>query len=148
MVDIQLHSRPGFKLTEEIAGLIRSLTGTWFTEQVAEEMRRDLLLQDVLCLYKEGRLTSFTSFTSLEGALHITWMATHPDEQGRGYGSRLLSALIHHGQTLGFPQIKLWTVPPETNARYACTIRFYEKHQFMVVKRYADLWEGGAVEMS
>jgi len=38
-------------------------------------------------------------------------------------------------------------VPPDVKPVYQATIRFYEKHGFVLRKKYTELWENGAVEL-
>ena len=39
-------------------------------------------------------------------------------------------------------------VPPEVKPAYGATVAFYKKHGFVETRRYPDLWEAGALELS
>lgn len=113
-----------------------------------EDTKKDLIFQDLICLHVDGRIRSFLVFTSWEGTIYITLMGTHPDNRGQGFGSQLIEYLIEHIKTLGFKQIILLTVPPDVKSQYEQTIKFYEKHGFKINKRYTEIWNSGAIEMT
>ncbi len=87
---ILLFRRPEEAAITDLLSIIDLLTPSWFTENVVEDTRKDLYFQDAICLTVDGRIVSFIIFTSWEGNLYITLMATHPDYQHKGYGSELL----------------------------------------------------------
>jgi len=83
---LHLYQRPNFPIIAEILEIVNLLTPEWFTPNVPDDTRRDLLFQDVLCLRQDGKLVAFLVFTSWDGSLHITLMGTHPDYRGKGLG--------------------------------------------------------------
>jgi len=54
---------------------------------------------------------------------------------------------LYHAKHLGFERVVTLTVPPDVKPVYQATIRFYEKHGFVLRKKYTELWENGAVEL-
>jgi len=74
-------------------------------------------------------------------------MGTDPAVRGRGYGSMLMERLFEDARNLGFTQVVAMTVPPDRKPSYSKTVAFYESHGFVVVRRYNDLWEVGALEL-
>ncbi len=144
---IQLYQRPSGLVVDEIVALAKALVSDWFTPNVPGDARRDLAFHDVLCLYHRERLVSFLMFTSIDGALNITLMGTDPAERGHGAGSRLMTHFFEHAKGLGYDQIIAMTVPPDVKPVYAPTVRFYEKHGFVLNRRYDELWESGAIEL-
>ncbi|HTP11778.1 MAG TPA: GNAT family N-acetyltransferase [Anaerolineae bacterium] len=144
---IQLYQRPGDPVAADILEIATLLTTDWFTTNVPEDTRRDLLFQDAFCLYENGELRSFLVFTSWDGCLHITLMGTHPDYHGCGYGSRLMERFLQHARDLGFAKAVALTVPPEVKSAYRATMAFYRKHGFVETRCYHELWENGAVEL-
>ncbi len=144
--DIQHYVRPGGAVADAIVALAQTLTSQWFTPNVPEDTRRDLLFQDALCLWQGDQLVSFMVFTSWDGCMYITLMGTRLDERGHGWGSILMERLVTIARELGFKQVIAMTVPPESKPAYAPTVRFYEKHGFVLAKHYPDLWESGALE--
>lgn len=147
MYDIVHYSRPDPAVIEEIVELVSLLTGRWFTANVPADTRRDLLFQDACCVRADGRIVSVLIFTCLDGDIHITLMATHPEYRGKGIGSQLLVHFNEYTKAMGFPRIVLFTVPPDVKEAYYATVAFYEKMGFTIRKRYTELWESGAIEM-
>ena len=146
-VAIEICERPTGRVAEGIMSIINDLTGEWFTEDVAEATRRDLLFHDVICAWHEGRVRSFIMFTSHDGALHITLMGTSPQYRGRGLGSALMERLVTHARDLGFGEIVAFTVPPASRPAYGATVAFYQKHGFRIVQEHGELWQSGAWEL-
>ena len=146
---IELHQRPGGRgrVGEAIVGIARLLTCEWFTPNVPGDIQRDLAFHDVLCLCHDGQLVAFLVFTSLDGALNITLMGTHPAHRGHGYGSILMERFFDHARALGYDRVVAMTVPPDTKPAYAATVRFYQRHGFVIARRYNELWESGALEL-
>ncbi len=144
---IQLYHRPAAPVTAEIVQIARLLTEHWFTANVPEDIQRDLMFHDALCLYEDGQMQAFLVFTSLDGNLQITLMGTHPHCRGNGYGSLLMEHLFQHAASLGFEQVVAMTVPPDVKPAYQATLAFYRKHGFIVTRRYEELWENGALEL-
>jgi len=146
-VTIRLHQRPHGQIADEIVEVAKLLTDQWFTRNVPEDTRRDLLFQDAFCLHEDGRLRALLVFTSWDGTIHITLMGTHPEHRRRGYGSLLLKRFLEHGEELGFEKVAVLTVPPDVKPQYQATIAFYRKHGFVETRRYTELWENGAIEL-
>lgn len=148
---IALHPRPAASGdtadATEIVRIAALLTECWFTDNVPEDTRRDLLFHDAFCLYEDERMRGFLTFTSRDGRIEITLMGVDPACRGRGYGSLLMERFLQHGRDLGFEQAVAMTVPPDTKPAYAVTVAFYEKHGFVVTRRYDELWETGALEL-
>ena len=104
---IKIYERPsksGDPVVEQIDQLILSLTGEWFTYDVAGDASRDLFFQDVMCLESEGRVKAFLIFTSSEGSLSISLMGTDPKQRRQGFGSLLIQHLIGHGKSWDSPE--------------------------------------------
>ncbi len=144
---IEMHRRPAGPIADEIVSIAESLTGEWFTADVAPATRRDLLFQDVLCVRSDSRICAFVMFTSHDGAILITLMGTLPECQGLGYGSSLIDHLVVHARKLGFAEIVTFTVPPASRAAFRSTLDFYERRGFKVEKEYAEMWQSGAIEL-
>ncbi|MGM0885020.1 MAG: GNAT family N-acetyltransferase [Bacillota bacterium] len=147
---IKMYERPSKSedpVVEQINQLIISLTGVWFTNDVAEDTLKDLFFQDVLCAEVEGRVTSFIIFTSSEGSISISLMGTHPNQHRNGFGSLLMHHLIEHVKSLGFTRIVALTVPPKFKPSYQQTVDFYEKHGFHIEKEYTELWHSGTIQL-
>jgi ribosomal protein S18 acetylase RimI-like enzyme len=144
---ILLYQRPEKKIITSIVNIATLLTEKWFTPNVPGDIEKDLPFHDALCLFKEGALLSFIVFTSIDGEIQILLMGTHPEHQGKGYGSLLMNHFFHYIKTLGFSRIVALTVPPDTKPAYYSTVEFYEKHGFHLKRRYTELWETGAFEL-
>jgi ribosomal protein S18 acetylase RimI-like enzyme len=144
---IEHYQRPCGPIADEIVRIAELLTEHWFTLNVPEDTRRDLLFHDALCLIEGGRVRSFLVFTSRDGRLEITLIGTDPACRGRGYGSLLMERFLQHGRDLGYEQVVAMTVPPEVKPAYAATVAFYKKHGFVEARRYTELWESGALEL-
>ena len=144
---IQLVQRPANQVAEEIVNLVRLLSPEWFTHDVPEDTRRDLLFQDAFCLRQNDNLISSLVFTCWDGALNITLFATHPDYRGQGWGSILMRHFVNHARQMGFRQIVVLTVPPDTKPVYQATLQFYEKHNFVLTKRIENLWGSGTLKL-
>jgi ribosomal protein S18 acetylase RimI-like enzyme len=149
---ISLHRRPNAAppdtaIVSGILDITRSLTGTWFTANVPGDTLNDLKFHDVLCLHRSAELLSFLVFTSWDGMLHITLMGTRPEARGQGFGSRVIEDFFRQARQLGFEKCAVMTVPEDVNPLYQGTIHFYQKHGFMIEKRYRELWEHGAVRL-
>jgi GNAT superfamily N-acetyltransferase len=145
---IEHHARPSGPVADEIVRIAELLTEHWFTVNVPEDTRRDLLFHDALCLIEGGRVRSFLVFTSRDVRLEITLMGTDPAWRGRGYGSLLMERFLQHARDLGYEQVVAMTVPPEVKPVYAATVAFYKKHGFVEARRYTELWEDGALELA
>lgn len=102
------------------------------------------MFQDVLCLRADGQAAAFLMFTGLDGAIHITLMATKSGLRGKGYGSRLVGYLVEQMVQWGFERIEVMTVPPHQKPQYAGTVRFYQKHGFVVEREMPGIWRSGS----
>lgn len=149
--NISLYKRPNpeqMDVVEQVINITAMLTPEWFTPDVPEGIPNDLMFQDLVCIEKDHVVKSFIMFTSLDGAIHVTLMGTHPDLRHKGLGSMLMQYLLGHAAGLGFTRINLLTVPPKTKSTYDSTVRFYEKHGFIIQREIPDLWQGGALELT
>ncbi|NHN31462.1 GNAT family N-acetyltransferase [Paenibacillus agricola] len=149
-LSINLYERPnrfGDPITQKINQLINSLTGIWFTEDVAAETCKDLMFQDLLCAESDGQVTSFLVFTCSEGSISISLMGTDPRYHRKGIGSKLLLHLFEHVKKMGFNKIVVLTVPPSSKPLYQQTVQFYEKHGFKIEKEFTELWQSGTVQL-
>lgn len=146
-LDIKLFQRPELNVKEKIIEIVELLTGKWFTQNVPEDTRNDLLFHDVFCLMNDEKLLSFIIFTSLDGSINITLMGTHPEHHGKGLGRILLNQFFDYVVKLGFKRIVVLTVPPDVKNSYKGTVDFYIKNGFEINRRYNELWEKGALEL-
>lgn len=146
--EIQLYQRPGKEIIQQIVDIAELLTNKWFTANVPGDTEKDLLFHNVLCLLSQGKMVSFLIFTSLDGSINITLMGTHPDYRGKGYGSILINHFFEYVKNIGFDRVVVFTVPPDTKPAYDSTLNFYIKHGFEIKKRYTELWESGAIELT
>ena len=145
---IQLIQRPTSTVADEIVNLVRLLSPEWFTPDVPEDTRRDLLFQDAFCLRQnDDLLISCLVFTCWDGSLNITMFATHPNYRGQGLGSILMRHFANYARQLGFRQIVVLTVPPDTKPVYQATLQFYVKHNFVLTKRIENLWGSGTLKL-
>jgi GNAT superfamily N-acetyltransferase len=144
---VQFYQRPSGDIADAIVNLTQLLSPIWFTPNVPEDTRRDLLFHDSLCLWQNNRLISCLVFTSWNGCLHISLLATHPDYRKQGIGTRLLNHFSGYAKKLGFTEIYVLTVPPDIKPVYEETVRFYLQNGFILKKRYPDLWEHDAIEL-
>jgi len=145
--EINIYRRPDKDVIGRIKEIAELLTERWFTDNVPEDTERDLLFQDVVCLSVNDEIVSFIMFTCLDGTINISLMGTAPNFRGKGLGTIIMNYFITYVRSLGFEEIKLFTVPPDAKSSYKETIGFYEKNGFKIVKRYTELWENGAIEL-
>ena len=144
---IEMHSRPTGVIRDEIVSIAQELTTRWFTSNVPDDTFRDLLFQDVIILRKAARIESFIMYTCLDGIIQLSLMGTRLDSRESGLGSILIEAFFNHIKEMGFKQIMVYTVPPDTKPAYYSTVRFYQKHGFQIRRRYSELWENGALQL-
>lgn len=147
VTDIRVYSRPNESIRREIREIAELLTHGWFTDNVPSDLEKDLMFQDVVCMYINNRIASFIMFTCLDGTININIMGTHPAYRRQGLGTIIMDYFFNHVRELGFNSIKLFTVPPDAKPAYSDTVSFYEKNGFKIKKRYKELWECGAIEM-
>ncbi len=146
---IKYVKRPGNRpaLGRTLADVAREHVGDWFTENVPDDLLSDLRFQDALILIDDGRIQAFIAFTGIDRAIQIMMFATRRAERGKGYGTLLYRRFEDFIARYGVSTIRVQTVPPEANPNYLSTVAFYEKQGFKIVKRYAELWEHGAIEL-
>jgi ribosomal-protein-alanine N-acetyltransferase len=70
------------------------------------------------------------------GVVYVPELAVHPDRQGEGHGSRLLSALCDRFED--HDEMRLTVRDTDRGAR-----RFYERHDFAPIERVEDHFESG-----
>jgi ribosomal protein S18 acetylase RimI-like enzyme len=146
--EIEIHQRPSGPIRDEIVSIANALTSQWFTANVPGDTYQDLGFQDIMVLRQSERIVSFIMFTCLDGDIHISLMGTRPELIGKGYGSQLMNEFISYVKSLGFKRIVVYTVPPDKKPSYHATMAFYEKHGFTFTKRYDELWEAGAIQLT
>jgi len=149
MYVLRTFKRPGSnrRLVNEILQIIDSVTITWFTKEVYEYVPYDLKFQDVILLIKKRKIIGFIMYTCLDGKITMTLMAIHKDYQGKGYGTLMYRKLEENMKNKGFTNIMLQTIPPDVNANYEKTIKFWINQGFEITRRYNELWDHGAIEM-
>jgi ribosomal protein S18 acetylase RimI-like enzyme len=101
-----------------------------------------------MVLRQSETVLSFIMFTCLDGDIHISLMGTRPEYIGKGCGSRLMNEYFNYVKELGFERIIVYTVPPDTKPSFYPTVAFYQRHGFEVTKRYDELWETGALQLT
>lgn len=143
---VKLYRRPENNVIEDISGIIKLLTEKWFTQDVLYDTKKDLIYQDVMCLYQDNVLISFIIFTCWDGDINITLIGTHPDYQNKGYGTILFKYFCEYIKENGFFKVLLLTVPPEVNENYESTVKFYDKLGFKFTKKYTEIWQNGALQ--
>lgn len=92
--DIELYRRPEKKTIDEIVNIAKALTKKWFTDNVPDDIEKDLLFHDAICLKVDGSIASFIVFTCLDGTPNILLMGTKPDFRGMGLGSVLMKEFL------------------------------------------------------
>jgi ribosomal protein S18 acetylase RimI-like enzyme len=75
-----------------------------------------------------------------EGTFDLYWIAVDPDDQGRGFGGRLLRVAEEEVRARGG---RLLLIETASQAAYAPTIRFYERSGYTVVSRIPDYYRRG-----
>lgn len=91
----------------------------------------------------EGRLEGYACFGPTPGTdrtYDLYWIAVHPDAQGSGAGTQLLSAVE---RTLGGRAARLLVVETSSRERYAPTRRFYERRGYAAAARIRDFYAPG-----
>lgn len=146
---IKRYYRPGNnkKLITSVLNVVLSVTGEWFTKEVAEYIADDLKYQDLIGCFEKNVLIGFIVFTCIDGKITITTMAVRKDQRKKGYGTKLYESLEKEVINEGYKAILVQTVPEEVNRNYKSTIEFYIRMGFKIKKRYSELWENGAIEL-
>jgi ribosomal protein S18 acetylase RimI-like enzyme len=75
-----------------------------------------------------------------EGTFDLYWIAVDRDDQGRGFGARLLTAAEEEVRARGGRLLLIETASQEA---YAATIRFYERAGYVIESRIADYYRPG-----
>lgn len=75
-----------------------------------------------------------------EGTFDLYWIAVDPDDQGRGFGARLITATEEEVRARGGRLLLIETASQEA---YAATIRFYERAGYVIESRIADYYRPG-----
>ena len=75
-----------------------------------------------------------------EGTFDLYWIAVDPDDQGRGFGARLLTAAEDEVRSRGG---RLLLIETASQDAYAATIRFYERAGYEIASRIADYYRPG-----
>lgn len=76
--------------------------------------------------------------TGHEGVAYVPELAVHPDRQGQGYGTRLLSAVCDRLDTAGYDEVRLTILAGDDRVR-----RFYERMGFVAHERLPDHFDRG-----
>lgn len=127
--------------------IAQDYTRDYFTLNLPDDTKNDLLFQQVIYLDSNNEIVSFIVFTCWDGSPNITLMATKREYCGKGYGNELINHLVSYLTELGFNRIELLTVPPEVKPIYKNTVAFYKNMGFNIEKVYSQLWESGAMKM-
>lgn len=147
MLNIVLEKQASQDTIESICEIAQDYTRDYFTLNVPDDTKNDLIFQQVMYLVNNNEVVSFIVFTCWDGSPNITLMATKRECSGEGYGKTLIQHLVTYLTELGFNRIELFTVPPEVKPVYKNTVAFYERAGFKIEKVYSQLWESGAVKM-
>jgi ribosomal-protein-alanine N-acetyltransferase len=92
-----------------------------------------------LYVLSDGRPVGYAIVVAeADGVAYIPELAVHPDEQGQGYGSDLLSWLCETLAAEGYQQLRLTVQASDERAR-----RFYDRHGFDRLERLTDHFEDG-----
>jgi GNAT superfamily N-acetyltransferase len=88
--------RLGIGDTQEIETLMHESYSKMWSDITAEYIKQQLQVEQSLWLGIRncGRLVSFGYATLTPVVSHITWIATHPKWQNRGYATSIVSALV------------------------------------------------------
>ncbi|MDF2542411.1 MAG: Acetyltransferase domain [Herbinix sp.] len=147
MSRIVIEKQANQNIINSIYKIALDYTGDYFTINLPEDTKNDLVFQHVMYLECNNDIASFIIFTCWDGSPHITLMATQRESCGKGYGKELMKHFVIYLTELGFNRIELFTVPPDTKPIYKNTVAFYERMGFEIEKVYSQLWETGALKM-
>lgn len=75
-----------------------------------------------------------------DGTYDLYWIAVDPDDQGRGFGVRLLAAVEDEVKARSG---RLLLIETASQASYAATARFYERAGYTIVSRIEDFYRKG-----
>lgn len=147
MIECRMEKEPCQDTVNQIIEIATDYTQDYFTNNVPEDTRLDLQFHRVLYLKSENDIISFIVFTCLDGTPQIMLMATKRKYVSKGYGKICMQYFTEHIKSLGFKDIDVMTVPPQTKPVYASTLKFYRNSGFIIVKEYSELWESGAIKL-
>ena len=142
-----VEKEPTQETIQQVVAIAQDYTQDYFTANVPDDTKSDLLFQRVAYLKMEEVIVSFIVFTCLDGFPHITLLATKREYSGKGYGKILMQHFVSYVSEMGFSDIEVMTVWPEAKPVYFNTLRFYESVGFSVVGTYPYLWESGAIKL-
>lgn len=110
--------------------------GNWVSNLDKEGMNTLVMCEDDMYIgtssYCKSRFSDFADFGEIVSIYLL------PQYIGRGYGMRLLDAVVGELSYLGFQDIHLWVLEDNLRAR-----RFYEKAGFVSSKNYLNDTIGG-----
>lgn len=142
-----IEKEPTQDTIDQIVAIALDYTADYFTENVPDDTRNDLLFQRVACLKDGNEIVSFIVFTCLDGCPHITLLATKRAYTGQGYGKLTMQQFVSHVDEMGFRCIEVMTVMPESKPVYFSTVQFYKSVGFIITNIYPFLWESGAIKL-
>ena len=142
-----VEKEPSQDTINQIIAIAQDYTADYFTENLPDDTRNDLLFQRVACLKCSDEIVAFIVFTCLEGCPQITLMATKRTHAGKGYGKLLMQHFASHIADLGFNSIEVMTVLPESKPVYFATVAFYKSVGFIITDAYPFFWESGAIRL-
>jgi len=135
-----VEKEPCERSVKQLVSMIRAYSGTYFTDDFADDVQIDASFQR-LCYLKIGdEIISCMMFTCLDGRPHITAMVTRRDCQSKGYGKRLMGFFVEYVSRLGFHEIELYAWSEKTKPICASTQAFYQSVGFVVIKEHMGLW--------
>lgn len=146
-MEFTIEREPTSKTINAIYQIAKDFTVDYFTANLPDDTKNDMLFQQVMYLQIDKEIISFIVFTCWDGSPHITLIATKRDWAGKGYGKALIKKFIEYIDSIGFHRIELYTVMPESKSIYVNTVSFYEGVGFKIEKVYSQLWESGAIKM-
>ncbi len=142
-----IERNPSEDTINQIVSIARDYTKDYFTTNVPEDTRIDLMFQRTIYLKEQEEIISFINFTCMDGTPQIMLMATKRTYGNRGYGKKLMLNFFEHIRQLGFYQVEVYTVPPKSKPIYKATLDFYKYMGFEIIKEYTELWESGAIQL-
>jgi len=86
----------------------------------------------------EDRPVGYAIVIGEDGVAYVPELAVHPDRQGEGFGSELLTWLRDHLADGGFEELRLTVQATDQRAN-----SFYEQHGFEERDRLADHFDDG-----
>ena len=142
-----VEKEPSQNTINQIVDIAQDYTADYFTKNVPDDTRNDLLFQRAAYLKCNNEIVAFVVFTCLDGCPHITLIATKRTHAGKGYGKLLMQHFISYITDLGFNSIEVMTVLPESKPVYFAAVAFYKSIGFVITDTYPFLWESGAIKL-